>query len=334
MKRFCLAIFLCCLSCPAFAICGGTFLNPITDVRWSCMLPISLGGVSTPFVPLPEAASAIVADQAGSIAPMCACVTPEPRVGLSFGMNNVFRIIESVKDPFCFPSLGMGLSSMGPYGRGGQDAGVRDTAQTTFNYTHILSFVPTQALNIFIDTLCLQTSESFSPFSVLGMSEFEPWARSDEVALILAPESVLFANPIAQAYCMVDAVLTVVELTDPIGYWCAGGHSVFPLSRRTSETEYVDAASINAAKYLFELSRTGQLPSCLGAQALCACVPVPVWNKREFRLQLAKPVPDIFCRRIGKPSIIWNTPNKNSALTKGADNLAFLVWRRRDCCAL
>lgn len=40
-----------------FAICkGSTFINPITEVRWSCMLPISLGGVSASTVPVPEAA--------------------------------------------------------------------------------------------------------------------------------------------------------------------------------------------------------------------------------------------------------------------------------------
>lgn len=336
MKRLIFIFIASCVITPnALAICkGATFINPITEVRWSCMLPISLGGVSASTVPVPEAALAIFSDKAlsGAVSPACTCMDPLPRIGLTFSMNNVFRIVESTKDPLCFPSMGFGISS-GAFGMAGQDGGQINKSKTTFSYTHLISFIPTQALGLFIDSLCLQTSEVYSPLSIIGLSEFDPFAKSSEMALILAPESILFANPIAQAYCMVDAALTLFEQTDPIGYWCAGGHSIFPLSNHSTETEYVDAASINAAKYLFKLSRTGQILSCLGSQAFCGCAPTLIWNKREFRLQIAKPIPDIFCRRIGKPSMTWNIPNKNPAFVPAGDNLAFLIWRRRDCCA-
>lgn len=336
MKRLFLIIgFLFILVQNSHAICAGSFINPITEVRWSCMFPISLGGISADTIPVPEAALAILSDKMsiGAISPMCTCGDPIPRVGLTFAMNTVFRIVESVKDPFCFPTLGMQIGA-GPFGTGGQFTGTESASATTFNYTHLVSFVPTQLLNLFIDSVCLQLSEPYSPLSVIGLSEFEPWARSSEMALYLAPESILFANPVAQAYCMVDSMLTLAEFTDPIGYWCAGGHSIFPLSNHTTETEYVDAASINAAKYLFKLARSMQLLSCYGSIATCSCVPMPIWNKMEYRLQIAKPVPDIFCRRIGKPSLTWNIPNKNPALVPSADNLLFLIWRHRDCCAL
>lgn len=332
LKCFLIPIFICLSSFSAHAICKSSFINPVTEVRWSCMLPISLGGVSASTIPVPEAAMAIFSDKAlsGAVSPVCTCWDPTPRVGLTFSMNNVFRIVESTKDPFCFPSMGFDIEAEA-FGAGGQDGGEKKSSKTTFNYTHLISFVPTQVLNIFIDSLCMQTSET--QLAVLGLSEIDPTAKSSELALIMAPESILFANPIAQAYCMVDASLTLFEQTDPIGYWCAGGHSIFPLSNHSTETEYVDAASINAAKYLFKLSRTGQLFTCLGSQAVCGCAPSLIWNKREFRLQVAKPIPDIYCHRIGKPSLTWNIPNKNPALIPGADNLAYLIWRRRDCCA-
>lgn len=337
MKKFVfIGIISALFSTCAHAICTGTFINPITDVRWKCMFPISIGGVSAASIPFPEAASAIISDKlmSGSISPVCTCFDPLPRAGLTFAMNNIFRIIEATKDPLCFPTLGMQIGA-GPFGPGGADGGRQDSSQTTFNYIHMVSFVPTQVLNLFIDVLCLQLSEVYSPFTMLSLSEFEPWAKSSEIALIMAPESILFANPIAQAYCMVDAALTIFEQTDPLGYWCAGGHSIFPLSNHSIESaEYVDAAAINAAKILFKLARTGQLLSCVGSQALCSCVPNPIWNKREFRLQLAKPITSQFCFRIGKSSLLWNVPNRNPALINGADNLAFMVWRRRDCCVL
>lgn len=317
-----------------YASCGGSFLNPISEVRWNCMMPISLGGVSFADVSMPEAAAAIIADKAaaGATTPVCTCFDPIPRVGLTFGMNIIFRIAEATKDPLCFPSLGIQLDG-GGFGMAGQDGGTKNTSQTTFNYTHLLVFAPTELLNLFVDSVCLSLSDG-TPFSILYLSEFMPQSKSSELALILAPESLLFANPVAQAYCMVDSVLTVFEQSDPIGYWCVGGHSIFPLSNHSVETEYVDAASINASKMLFTLTRLGQIPTCFGANASCSCLPTPIWNKREFRFQLAKPMISSFCNRMGKPSLIWNTPNLNMPLIKNADNLAFLIWRRRDCCAL
>lgn len=339
IKPFSIIIFIILISSTiSEAACTGSMINPITDVRWSCMMPISLGGISFADVPVPGAASAIIADKiSGAASPTCTCFDPLPRPGLTFAMNNIFRMAEAVKDPLCFPSIGLPIGA-GPFGLAGADGGSSGastkTSKTTFNYTHLISFVPTQVLNLFIDALCLQLSETYAPFTVLYLSEFMPQAKSSEFALLLAPESVLFANPVAQAYCMVDAALTVIEQTDPIGYWCAGGHSIFPLSNHAVEVDYVDASSINVAKIIFTLSRSAQILSCLGSQALCSCFPTLIWNKREFRLQIAKPIPDIFCRRIGKPSLLWNTPNKNTPLIRGADNLVFMVWRRRDCCAL
>ena len=336
MKKLALIISLLFMSTSiAEAVCKGSIINPITDVRWKCMFPISLGGVSAAEIPFPEAKDAIISDKAlsGAISPVCTCMDPLPRVGITFSMNNVFRIVETVKDPLCFPTLGMQIGS-GPFGRAGADGGRRDLSKTTFNYTHMISFVPTQALNLFIDSLCVQASEAYSPLSVLNISEFDPTAKSSEMSLIIFPESVLFANPVAQAYCMVDSALTVFEMTDPIGFWCVGGHSVFPMSNHSVEAaEYVDAAAINASKYLFKMSRTGMLLSCFGSQALCSCVPTFIWNKQEFRLQLAKPLSSTFCFRLGKASLLWNVPNRNPVLVEGADNLVFMVWRRRDCCA-
>ena len=324
----------------AKAVCKSGMLNPISDIRWSCSMPIILGGITVADVTSADGKSASRADKMGSSgSALCVCADQNilgvPRVGFSFAMNLVFRIGEAVKDPFCFPTLGFQIN-MGKWGAAGADQGKRGTGKNTFSYTHMISFLPTQILNLFIDSLCMQLSDTNSPFSILYMSEFMPQARSSELALILAPESILFANPVAQGYCMIDSALTTIELTDPIGYWCVGGHSIFPLSNHSLEVDYVDAASINIAKMIFQLSRTAQIFSCYGVPGLCSCFPTLMWNKREFRFQIAKPSADSFCRRMGKPSILWNTPNKNSALMKagGEDNLLFMIWRRRDCCAL
>lgn len=332
---FAITIFLV-LAPDSFAICRPRMVNIITDIDWKCMFPITIGGASISSISdISKFAEEVdKAKSAGAGSAVCLCPMPAPlleRVGLKFSMNNVFRMVDTVKDAGCFQSLGFSLGGLGSFGIAGQDTRGKKTTKVTTTFTHLITFAPTQLIGLMVDSMCVETSED--PIDVIGMSEFEPWSRDDELSLIMVPEAVLFSNPVLQLYCMVDSVLTIVEFTDPIGYWCVGGHSVFPLSNNTEEVEYVDAASINVAKYIFRLTRTFQILTCMGEATLCACGPVPIWNKFEWRLQLAQPYPDITCRRLGKPSVIWNTPNKNSFSAPSEDNLVFLIWRRRDCCA-
>jgi conjugal transfer pilus assembly protein TraU len=196
-------------------------------------------------------------------------------------------------------------------------------------------------MNLFTDILCLQDGtglDGVGALSIAYMSEIMgviDGSNNSTMAAILTPEVVLFANPFTQFYCMGDAVLTTFEMTDVVGYWCVGGHTIFPLSNfQTQGVGYVDSASIVAAKMIFKMTRSGALPVCAGNQALCGCYPVPVWNKLQYRLQMAMPLPDILCRRMGKPFILWTAPNKNPPMIPGGDNLVWLVWRRRECCAL
>ena len=60
------------------AQCGGTFVNPITDICWSCLFPISLGAI--PIWPSDRP------DTSNPSSPICVCPMSAPpfvRVGLS-----------------------------------------------------------------------------------------------------------------------------------------------------------------------------------------------------------------------------------------------------------
>ncbi len=78
--------------------------------------PIRIAGVvaGSSGDPLATAVDSII----GATGPICACADPLPRVGITVGMNEVVRYVETVKDPFCMASLGAGISSTGGlYGR-------------------------------------------------------------------------------------------------------------------------------------------------------------------------------------------------------------------------
>ena len=80
------------------ATCTGKFPNPITDICWSCILPISIG----------SARIANFGDQEDTDnppSPLCSCLV-NPIVGLSIGFWEPARHVEVVRKPFCLVSLG------------------------------------------------------------------------------------------------------------------------------------------------------------------------------------------------------------------------------------
>ncbi|MEM9378118.1 MAG: TraU family protein, partial [Pseudomonadota bacterium] len=94
------------LSCLAFVLstpasaqapkCGGTFVNPITDICWSCLFPISLGAI--PVWPSGRP------DTKNPASPICVCpwdVPPFFRVGLSVGYWEPVRLMDVTKKPYC-----------------------------------------------------------------------------------------------------------------------------------------------------------------------------------------------------------------------------------------
>jgi manganese transport protein len=104
-----LLVFLMVKALPARAAdpeCQGKFVNPITDICWSCILPISIG----------SARIANFGDQEDTDnppSPVCSCLV-NPIVGLSIGFWEPARHVEVVRKPFCLVSLGGVDLEVGP----------------------------------------------------------------------------------------------------------------------------------------------------------------------------------------------------------------------------
>ena len=92
----------------AIGACRGTTLNPVTDICWQCMFPAMIGGVSTGRGGEPSPGNVT--------SPVCAC--PNSKGGITIGVTSAFwehaRLIETVKDPYCFPALGSGMVNPKP----------------------------------------------------------------------------------------------------------------------------------------------------------------------------------------------------------------------------
>lgn len=92
------------LSAKASMSCHGRFVNPISDICWRCVLPISIGGFS-----LGDGVSPAKRDTKNPVSPVCMCIKgtpPLPIPGISLGFWEPVRLVDITKTPYCLTSLG------------------------------------------------------------------------------------------------------------------------------------------------------------------------------------------------------------------------------------
>ncbi|MGW8113517.1 TraU family protein, partial [Klebsiella pneumoniae] len=89
------------LSAAADPSCEGRFVNPITDVCWRCIFPLSLGSVQVGKGDLPDTSNP------GS--PLQLCPAPPPifvRPGLAIGYWEPMAMTDVSRSPGCMVNLG------------------------------------------------------------------------------------------------------------------------------------------------------------------------------------------------------------------------------------
>lgn len=320
---FLAAFFLIMKATPCSAICRGKPLNPVTDVCWQCIFPITLGGVE-----IGKVAGLLDPPQSKDKKPICVCPMPPPifvRIGIPLTFWEPARIVETVKDPFCFPSLGTGLS--GNVLLAGSGKGARSKAETSqhFQQAHWFIMPAWAMLELFVDFICLEASG----FDLAYMTEIDPLWQDDLLAFIIQPESLLFANPYAQLACIADSVSSQIGLPLAPLFWCMGSWgSAYPLTGHISEEESLEANAGIAARMIYKLSR--ELLICDTGLWKCGCIPLPIWVKWNYRLQIAKPVRGLLCNPVGRSSLIWGALKDPPY---SGENFLWIVFRWRNCCA-
>ncbi|MFH1674847.1 MAG: TraU family protein [Pseudomonadota bacterium] len=313
------------LSSDAGATCAGLFLNPVTDVDWQCIFPIKIAGIRLFNSNLPDAPDP-------AMAPICVCPTPIgiPRPGIPIAFWEPARFVETVKDPFCFPSLGFGMTNIFDADLGGTNTGMgNQESMSTFVQAHWFIFPVWTMMELLIDLVCLE----HSGFDLAYLTEVDPLWNDDLLAFIINPEALLFANPVAQLSCVADSAAAAAGLPLAPLFWCMGSWgSAYPLTGHMNDDDYVQANAGAGARMIYKLGREGLLWD-VGIN-LCAATPTPIWVKWNYRMQIAKPIRSISCMPIGRTGLMWAF-GKNPALglTNSADNFLFIVFRKRACCA-
>lgn len=312
------------------ALKSGQFVNPITDVAWQEIFPVKIAGITI------AGASGNYDTPDPASYPVCACPAPPPifyRIGIPVSFWEPARLIETVATPYYFPSLGFGLDFDSTKGfLSGKNHSLNDALpeQSTFAQAHYLLFPVWSILDLLTDFVCVE----HSGFDVAYITELDPLWQDDELAFIIQPEALLFANPFAQMACMADSVSVNAYRPLESLFWCVGsGGSAYPMTGHVNDENIIQANSTIAARMIYKLAR--ELLICDTGLDLCSCVPTPIWYKPNYKLHAMRPAVRKKAWPIGKSAFFYgsnlNPPFRGS---KGpGDEFLWMVFRKRACCA-
>ncbi|WP_141050767.1 TraU family protein [Aliarcobacter cryaerophilus] len=321
MKKI-IYIFLLSTQVNLFAVCtptGALTVDIILKADYTAMFPLRIAGI--PIVP------GRIQDVGGSVSsPICICKDPIPRIGIPVSFFEPSRLIEVVKDPYCFPSMGFGLTTSGGT-LGGTSGDDGSGNQSTFYQAHYYIFPIYALLELLTDFICLQ----MTGFDMAYLTEVDPLWNNDTLSAILNPEALLFGNPVSNLACIADAVTSAVfEPIDAL-FWCKGSWgNAYPLTGQTGGDGYVEGGASVAASLIYKLHRQLVLWGSWGQAGLCGYYPAPIWRKSAYRLQIVTPIPSLYATTIGTTGMLWSF-GKNPPFV--GDNFSYLLFKKRECCA-
>lgn len=329
---FILLLLACLFTGTAQAIeCKGHFVNPVTDIDWDGIFPITIGRV-----PL---ATGDAPDTTNPATPLCACKVPPPvfqRLGVTIGFWEPFALVDVTRDPYCMVNMGIKLS-VKHQGIGGSEMPAAD-GRGAFYYVHWYKYPVVYWLQIITSIACVQAGE----FDLAYMTELDPTWNDDELGFVLNPEATLFSNPITQMACAADALKTSVDSQLGIDalFWCMGSQgSIYPLTGNTPfQTSPIEAATLMAERMDFKMHRELLVWDTTGAWGntfdgpICHQYPTPIMPKSRYRYQLVNTIPDATqCHPFGHLVSTWETGHVDPA---AGDNFGFLIFKKRNCCFL
>ena len=315
-------IFLIFMQVNLFAVCaptGALTVDIILKADYTAMFPLRIAGI--PIIP------GRIQDVGGSVSsPICICKDPIPRIGIPVSFFEPSRLIEVVKDPYCFPSMGFGLTTSGGT-LGGTSGDDGSGNQSTFYQAHYYIFPIYALLELLTDFICLQ----MTGFDMAYLTEVDPLWNNDTLSAILNPEALLFGNPVSNLACIADAVTSAVfEPIDAL-FWCKGSWgNAYPLTGQTGGDGYVEGGASVAASLIYKLHRQLVLWGSWGQAGLCGYYPAPIWRKSAYRLQIVTPIPSLYATTIGTTGMLWSF-GKNPPFV--GDNFSYLLFKKRECCA-
>ena len=340
--------------------CSGRFTNPITDICWSCIFPIKIAGKHT-IMNMGDQEDYDSMEGKGNM--FCACGSaPNTKIGVQLSFWEPTHLIETVRHPFCMVSLGganwgknfntaIGNNSSfakwfgGSHGRNGVTP--EDQGSDSFYQVHWYKNPVIYFLEVVMDNDCLETGT----MDIGWLTELDPTWKFPELAFLQAPDSALFANPVAQAVCAADCVKANADFPFQKLFWCAGClGSIYPYTGFfSSEVSPIQAAKLMAARIQSKMHRDFAAFSGTSERGLCGLRLQPVMDKRQYKISMTYPIsarkesalPGMSteqagqvksgkcCEPLGRTTLVRDA---GKAFPYKGQDFAYQVFRKRDCC--
>ncbi|HIE1345217.1 TPA: conjugal transfer pilus assembly protein TraU [Serratia marcescens] len=307
----------------ADAACQGRFVNPITDICWRCIFPLSIGSIPVGKGDLPDTSNP------GS--PIQFCPMPPPifqRIGMAMGYWEPMAMTDVTRSPGCMVNLGGFSINLGKIGTGTGGSSGKGDVTTAFYHVHWYKYPLTYWLNIITSVGCLQGGD----LDIAYLSEIDPTWVDSSLTTILNPEAVVFANPLAQGACAADAIASGFHLPLDALFWCAGSQgSMYPFNGWVAkEISPLQSSVLVSEKMAFKLHRQGQIMESIGKdRAVCFEYPSPIMPKERWRYQMVNMYPDSArCHPMGRSVMRWEVGHNSPASKK---NFGYVMWRKRNC---
>ncbi len=305
--------------------CKGRFMNPITDICWSCVFPLTIANSQ-----ILTASQEDIASMGGSN-PLCNC---DLRVGMKVGFWEPSRLVDVTRTPYCFVGLGgitMDFGFKAPaHGRDYIDGKTKSSFYQVHWYTNPLMFW----LEVLLDNTCLERGV----FDLVYITEIDPLWADSETSFIINPDVTLFSNIVAQAACAADCVASTVGFPLSELFWCAGCQgSMYPLTGFVgSHIGAVQASSLLVSRMINKLHRQGVMWAASGESGLCGYYPQLVMDKRNYKYSMVYPRPQTTkilgrcCQPLGRSSVLWGAGKEYPV---SGEDFTYQIFRKRDCCS-
>lgn len=301
--------------------CNGHFVNPIKDVCWRCLFPLSIGQSHVVSGGLPDT------ENASNPIGICP-TTVGSRIGLNMGYWEPTALVDVTDAPYCLVNLSGIQLNLGSKARRGGRQTIEEGMSRAFYHVHWYRYPLIAWLNLITSAGCHQTGD----FDIAYLTELDPTWNDSEMAFVLNPEAVLFGNPIAQSACAADSLSSSVQnkSLDSL-FWCAGSQgSLYPMTGHVNAPlSPVQTALLLAERMNYKLHRDPPLITDTTPKEPCSEHHFPVLPKSRYRYEMVNQVADgKHCYPSGHTTLAWET-DKIKPHVPG--QYGFLVWRKRNC---
>ena len=304
--------------------CHGHQINPLTDICWRCLFPITIGSTTVAKGDLPDT------DNPNN--PICSCQYGYYRFyGYSEGFWEPIGLVDVTRTPYCQVNFGGQQKT----GNVQQSEGSVDTQSPdqngSFYYVHYYPFPVLRWIGAgwLLGGACEIEGDASMPY----FSELDPTWHDSELTNLAFPETAMFSNPVsavaANIACGADALAANTGLASDALFWCMGSQGLtYPLNGHVAEQVSVaQASTLLAERAVFKLHRFGLIQDT-SPHELCYPTPMPIMPKSRYRYQMVYPSVDS-CHPFGRSTMLWSTGKINPM---EGDDTGYVIWRKKNCC--